>query len=47
MDTDITKSDFLLVISIFLSGCKLILELHTLKKQMKNGTYTKENLDIS
>lgn len=47
MDTDITKSDFSLVMIIFLNGVKLIWELHTLKKAIKNGMIMKENLDIS
>lgn len=47
MDTNITKSDFSLVMIIFLNGVKLIWELHTLKKAIKNGTIMRENLDIS
>lgn len=47
MDTDIIKSDWYLLTLIFLNGCKIILELHTLKKAIRNGTITKENLEIS
>lgn len=47
MDTNITKSDWQLLIIIFLNGVKLIYQLRTLKKQLKNGEITKENLEIS
>lgn len=47
MDTDIIKSDWYLATLIFLNGVKIIWELHMLKKAIKNGTITKENLEIS
>lgn len=47
MDTDTTKSDWYLLMMVFLNGVRLIYQLHTLKKEIKNGTIMKENLDIS
>lgn len=47
MDTDITKSELYVAIMIFLSGLRLIVQLHTLKKQALTGRITKENLEIS
>lgn len=47
MDTDTGKSDWSLVIAIILTGCRLIFQLHTLKKQARNQQITKENLEIS
>ena len=47
MDTDIGKSDWYLLIMIFLNGVRLISQLHTLKKQVQNQEITKENLEIS
>lgn len=47
MDTDTTKSDWYLVIMIFLNGVRLFCQLHTLKKQLKNGTITKEKVETS
>lgn len=47
MDTDITKSDWYLLIMIFLNGARIIVQLHMLKKQLQKGTITKENLECS
>ena len=46
-DTDITKSDWYLVMMVFLTGVRLIYQLHTLRKEIKNGTIMKENLETS
>lgn len=47
MDTDIGKSDWQLLIIIFLNGVRLIYQLHMLKKQAQKQQITKENLEIS
>lgn len=47
MDIDTIKSDWYLIAMIFLNGVRLCYQLHTLKKQVQNGTITKENLDVS
>lgn len=47
MDTDIIKSDWYLIAMIFLNGVRLCYQLHTLKKQVRNGTITRENLETS
>lgn len=47
MDIDTIKSDWYLTAMIFLNGVRLCYQLHTLKKQVQNGTIMKENLDVS
>ena len=47
MDTDITKSDWYLLIMIFLNGVRLIAQLRTLRKQAQTHQITKESLEIS
>lgn len=47
MDTDTISAEFYLIAMIFLNGVRLCIQLLTLRKQLRNGTITKENLDIS
>ena len=47
MDTDTTKSDWYLLMMVFLNGVRIIVQLHMLKKQLQKGEITKENLEIS
>lgn len=47
MDTDTISAEFYLIAMIFLNGVRLCIQLLTLRKQVRNGTITKENLDVS
>lgn len=47
MDTDIIKSDLYLATMIFLSVIRLLIQLHTLKKQARTHQIMKENLETS
>lgn len=47
MDTDTISAEFYLIAMIFLNGVRLCIQLLTLRKQLQNGTITKENLDVS
>lgn len=47
MDTNIIKSDWYLAIMIFTSVLRLLIQLHTLKKQARTHQITKESLEIS
>lgn len=47
MDTDTISAEFYLIAMIFLNGVRLCIQLLTLRKQLRNGTITKENLDVS